>query len=81
MRNVWRILFFQTVRNEVRRIRVDASSDVLCPNGVVRLMHNLIDCTEVLVFKQESKLFFVARELKPESVVDCTSCFEDYPQF
>ena len=52
-----------------------------CLQCVVRLMHNLIDCTEVLVFKQESQLFFVARELKSESVVDCTSGFEDYPQF
>ena len=48
---------------------------------VVRLLHNLIDCTEVHVFKQESQLLFVARELKPETIVDCASCFEDYPQF
>ena len=34
-----------------------------CLQCVVRLLHNLIDCTEVLIFKQESQLFFVAWEL------------------
>ena len=56
-------LFFQTVRNEVRRIRVEASCDVLYTNGVVRLMHTLIDCTKLFVFNYESQLFFWAREL------------------
>ena len=48
---------------------------------VVRLLHNLIDCTEVHVFKQESQLFFVARELKPETIVDCSSSIVNNFQF
>ena len=73
--------FLQMVGNEVRRVGVDASRDVLRANGVVGLYHNLIDDAEVQVVNQESHLLFHARELLPESEVDCPCGFEDYPQF
>ena len=36
----------------------------------MRLNDNLIDCSELEVFNQESHLLFHARELLPESEVD-----------
>lgn len=47
----------------------------------MRLNDNLIDCSELEVFNQESHLLLHARELLPESEVDCPCGFEDYPQF
>ena len=73
--------FLQMVGPEVGRVGVDASRDVLRAEGVVSLNDNLIDCAEMEVFNQESHLLFHARELLPESEVDCPCGFEDYPQF
>ena len=47
----------------------------------MRLNDNLIDCSELEVFNQESHLLLHARELLPESEVDCPCGFEDYSQF
>ena len=47
----------------------------------MRLKYYLIDCTEVHIIKQELKLFFLARELKPETVVDCASCVQNNSEF
>ncbi len=70
-------LFLQMVGNEVGSIGVDAALDVLLAKCIVALNDYLIDDAKVQVFKQESKLFFVARKLCAKGVVDCTRCIED----
>ena len=47
----------------------------------MRLKYYLIDCTEVHIIKHELKLFFMARELNPESEVDCFRCFHNNFEF
>lgn len=69
------------IGTEVRRVGVDASRDVFRAEGVLRLNDYLIDNAEMQVFNQKGQLFFVARKLSAESVVDCTRCVEDYLQF
>ena len=71
--------FLLIVGNEVRRVGVDASRDVLRAEGVVRLNDYLIDDAEVQVINQEGYLGVCAGELLPEGEVDCSRCLVDYP--
>ena len=69
----------RTVKSRQLFVGILTSRDSYFTECVMRLNDNLIDCSELEVFNQESHLLLHARELLPESEVDCPCGFEDYP--